>query len=53
MQIGHLKKGLNPLTISDLAFGSPYLMTTIKTGVITGIIALAVSTSHSLTHMTH
>ncbi|KAK2647088.1 hypothetical protein Ddye_022283 [Dipteronia dyeriana] len=39
--IGHLKKGLNPLTMSDLAFGSPYLMTTIKTGVITGIIALA------------
>ncbi|KAK0607706.1 hypothetical protein LWI29_018915 [Acer saccharum] len=39
--IGHLKKGLNPLTISDLAFGSPYLMTTIKTGVITGIVALA------------
>ncbi|KAK1592505.1 hypothetical protein Q3G72_025938 [Acer saccharum] len=39
--IGHLKKGLNPLTISDLTFGSPYLMTTIKTGVITGIVALA------------
>ncbi|TXG48030.1 hypothetical protein EZV62_027324 [Acer yangbiense] len=39
--IGHLKKGLNPLTMSDLAFGSPYLMTTIKTGVITGVVALA------------
>ncbi|KAL5849847.1 hypothetical protein ACOSQ4_007860 [Xanthoceras sorbifolium] len=39
--IGHLKKGLNPLSISELAFGSPYLMTTIKTGIITGVIALA------------
>ncbi|KAG6668795.1 sulfate transporter 3.1-like [Carya illinoinensis] len=39
--IGHLKKGLNPPSVSDLAFGSPYLMTAIKTGIITGVIALA------------
>lgn len=39
--IGELKKGLNPLSFTKLAFGSPYLMTTIKTGAITGIIALA------------
>ncbi|KAF5179095.1 Sulfate transporter 3.1 [Thalictrum thalictroides] len=41
--IGELKKGLNPITVTDLAFGSPYLMTAIKTGMITAIIALAVS----------
>ncbi|GAV57572.1 Sulfate_transp domain-containing protein/STAS domain-containing protein/Sulfate_tra_GLY domain-containing protein [Cephalotus follicularis] len=39
--IGHLKEGLNPLSISELAFGSPYLRTAIKTGVITGVIGLA------------
>ncbi|KAK4755788.1 hypothetical protein SAY87_009545 [Trapa incisa] len=39
--IGHLKKGLNPLTVTELTFGPPYLMTTIKTGIITGIIVLA------------
>uniref|UniRef100_A0A7N0TUW6 STAS domain-containing protein n=1 Tax=Kalanchoe fedtschenkoi TaxID=63787 RepID=A0A7N0TUW6_KALFE len=40
-QIGELKKGLNPPSVSDLAFGSPYLTTAIKTGIITGVIALA------------
>ena len=45
-QIGHLKKGLNPPSLSDLAFGSPYLVTAIKTGAVTGIIALAVSPHH-------
>lgn len=39
--IGVLKKGLNPPSIADLAFTSPYLITTIKTGIIIGIIALA------------
>lgn len=39
--IGYLKKGLNPPSLSELAFGSEYLMTTIKTGIITGVIALA------------
>ncbi|KAK4793023.1 hypothetical protein SAY86_023458 [Trapa natans] len=39
--IGPLKKGLNPPSASDLAFGSSYLMTAIKTGIITGVIALA------------
>ncbi|KAL8162710.1 hypothetical protein V2J09_014199 [Rumex salicifolius] len=39
--IGHLKKGLNPLSVTKLAFGSPYLITAIKTGAVTGIIALA------------
>ncbi|RXH78175.1 hypothetical protein DVH24_001693 [Malus domestica] len=40
--IGHLKKGLNPPSVSDLAFGSPYLSTAIKTGIVTGVIGLAV-----------
>ncbi|KAK4767268.1 hypothetical protein SAY86_015018 [Trapa natans] len=39
--IGHLKKGLNPPTLTELSFGSPHLTTTIKTGIVTGIIALA------------
>ncbi|KAL2556745.1 Sulfate transporter 3.1 [Forsythia ovata] len=39
--IGHLKKGINPLSIMDLEFGSAYLTTAIKTGIVTGVIALA------------
>ncbi|KAJ9696128.1 hypothetical protein PVL29_008392 [Vitis rotundifolia] len=39
--IGNLKKGLNPLSLSELPFGSPYLSTAIKTGIVTGIIAAA------------
>ncbi|XP_021821889.1 sulfate transporter 3.1-like isoform X1 [Prunus avium] len=39
--IGKLKKGLNPLSFGDLVFVSPYLSTAFKTGVITGVIALA------------
>ncbi|CAK9136185.1 unnamed protein product [Ilex paraguariensis] len=39
--IGHLKKGLNPPSIMDLAFGSEYLSTALKTGIVTGVIALA------------
>ncbi|TQD99273.1 hypothetical protein C1H46_015062 [Malus baccata] len=39
--IGKLKKGINPLSFGDLVFVSPYLTTAFKTGVITGIIALA------------
>ncbi|CAN0898489.1 Sulfate transporter 3.1 [Linum grandiflorum] len=39
--IGDLKKGLNPLSFGDLVFVSPYLSIAIKTGIITGIIALA------------
>ncbi|KAK5794039.1 sulfate transporter 3.1-like [Gossypium arboreum] len=39
--IGHLKKGLNPPSASDLAFGSSHLMAAIKTGIVIGIIGLA------------
>ncbi|XP_022953300.1 sulfate transporter 3.1-like isoform X1 [Cucurbita moschata] len=39
--IGELKKGLNPVSITDLVLVSPYLSTAIKTGIITGVIALA------------
>ncbi|KAG7970495.1 hypothetical protein I3843_07G086900 [Carya illinoinensis] len=39
--IGELKKGLNPPSFGDLVFVSPYLMTAIKAGIITGVIALA------------
>ncbi|KAG8477728.1 hypothetical protein CXB51_027581 [Gossypium anomalum] len=39
--IGNLKKGLNPPSFGDFVFTSPYLTTAVKTGMITGIIALA------------
>ncbi|KAJ6736147.1 SLC26A/SULP TRANSPORTER-RELATED [Salix viminalis] len=39
--IGYLKKGLNPPSFEDLVLVSPYLSTAIKTGIITGVIALA------------
>ncbi|XP_071738223.1 sulfate transporter 3.1-like [Rutidosis leptorrhynchoides] len=39
--IGELKRGLNPITIMDLSFGSEYVSTAIKTGIVTGVIALA------------
>ncbi|XLU18149.1 hypothetical protein S245_054215 [Arachis hypogaea] len=39
--IGELKKGLNPASVTDLIFVSPYMNTAIKTGIIIGIIALA------------
>ncbi|PIN24779.1 Sulfate/bicarbonate/oxalate exchanger SAT-1 and related transporters (SLC26 family) [Handroanthus impetiginosus] len=39
--IGQLKKGINPASITDLNFDSNYLSAAIKTGIVTGIIALA------------
>lgn len=42
LQIGELKKGINPASIMDLNFDSRYLSGAIKTGIVTGIIALAV-----------
>lgn len=39
--IGELKKGLNPLSITDLSFGGTYLSTAIKTGIVTGVVSLA------------
>lgn len=43
LQIGELKKGLNPGSLTDLVFKAPYMTTAIKTGLVTGIIAMAVS----------
>ncbi|XP_021280360.1 sulfate transporter 3.1-like [Herrania umbratica] len=39
--IGNLKKGLNPPSFGDFVFTSPYMTTAVKTGLITGIVALA------------
>ncbi|KAJ8441811.1 hypothetical protein Cgig2_021501 [Carnegiea gigantea] len=39
--IGYLKKGLNPPSFEDLAFNSPYFPVAVKTGIVTGIIAMA------------
>ena len=43
LQIGYLKKGLNPPSLTSLTFSSPYMMVSLKAGLVTGIIALAVS----------
>ncbi|KAJ0985598.1 hypothetical protein J5N97_003954 [Dioscorea zingiberensis] len=39
--VGNLKKGLNPISIGDLAFNPPYVEYAIKAGSVTGFIALA------------
>lgn len=39
--IGYLKKGLNPPSFEDFTFNSPYFPIALRTGIITGIIALA------------
>ncbi|CAL4920877.1 unnamed protein product [Urochloa decumbens] len=39
--IGYLKKGLNPPSVTSLQFTPPYMMLALKTGIITGVIALA------------
>ncbi|KAI3407680.1 STAS domain-containing protein [Psidium guajava] len=39
--VGHLNRGINPLSIKDLNFESEYLPVTLKAGIITGILALA------------
>ncbi|GLT29000.1 hypothetical protein SLA2020_038940 [Shorea laevis] len=39
--VGTLKKGLNPPSIQFLTFDSRYLPAAIKTGIVTGLIALA------------
>ncbi|KAL0905770.1 hypothetical protein M5K25_024208 [Dendrobium thyrsiflorum] len=39
-EVGMLEEGLNPPSINKLLFKSSYLMLTIKTGIITGILSL-------------
>ncbi|XP_042486419.1 sulfate transporter 3.1-like [Macadamia integrifolia] len=39
--IGHLKQGLNPPSLTSFEFGSDHLMLALKTGIISGVIALA------------
>lgn len=43
LQIGYLKKGINPPSVTSLDFSPPYIMVSLKAGIITGVIALAVS----------
>lgn len=50
IQIGELKKGLNPPSIMNLQFGSQHLTLALKTGIVTGVIALAVSSHHCLVY---
>ncbi|GLJ34406.1 hypothetical protein SUGI_0691740 [Cryptomeria japonica] len=38
--VGHLKSGLNPLTVESFMFEGKYLKTLVKTGLIIGIITL-------------
>nr|TKS13478.1 sulfate transporter [Populus alba] len=39
--VGNLHKGLNPISIKYLNFDAEYLPSTLKAGIITGVIALA------------
>ncbi|XP_062197275.1 sulfate transporter 3.1-like [Phragmites australis] len=39
--IGYVKKGINPLSVKSLLLSSPHTWLTAKTGILTGIIALA------------
>ncbi|KAJ9168386.1 hypothetical protein P3X46_019916 [Hevea brasiliensis] len=39
--VGHLNRGLNPLSIKQLNFDSQYIPVTLKAGLITALIALA------------
>lgn len=39
--VGHLDKGLNPLSITDLNFNSRYLPAVAQAGIITGVLSLA------------
>ncbi|KAJ3671075.1 hypothetical protein LUZ60_008501 [Juncus effusus] len=39
--VGDLKKGLNPISISELKFQSQYIGTVVKAGIISGFVALA------------
>ncbi|XP_057519675.1 sulfate transporter 3.1-like [Amaranthus tricolor] len=39
--IGALKKGINPLSCGDFVLNSPYFPVALKTGIITGVIAMA------------
>lgn len=42
LQVGELKRGLNPLSFKDLNFDPKYISAPIRAGVITAFIALAV-----------
>lgn len=46
-QIGHLPKGLNPPSSNMLYFQGAYLGVALKTGIVTGILALTVSFSRN------
>ncbi|WOL10940.1 sulfate transporter 3.1-like [Canna indica] len=39
--IGYLKKGINPPSLTNLVFTAPHMMVALKTGIVTGVIALA------------
>lgn len=39
--IGALKKGINPPSFGDFVFNSPYFPVALKTGLVTGMIAMA------------
>lgn len=42
VQIGNLKMGINPSSVNSLILSPPHMMVALKTGIITGLIGLAV-----------
>jgi len=44
LQVGDLKKGINPSSLENLDFDPKYISAPIQAGLVTAMIALAVST---------
>lgn len=47
-QVGHLNRGINPLSIDDFVFDSKYTSVLLKAGLVTAILGLSVRTNISI-----
>lgn len=47
-QVGDLKKGINPSSLKNLDFDPNYISAPIQAGLVTAMIALAVSSNYYL-----
>lgn len=45
--MGHLNKGINPSSLKNLDFDPKYISAPIQAGLVTAMIALAVSTNYT------
>ena len=51
--MGHLNKGINPSSLKNLDFDPKYISAPIQAGLVTAMIALAVSTNSCKNNMIH